>query len=63
MALEHAAKKDAPPDAKGKAWVMLARLLGEKLERRDEAAAWMRRVVEELPGTSAAGFAQKWLAA
>lgn len=61
LALEHAAKKDAPADAKGKAWVMLARLLGEKLERRDEASTWMRRVVNELPGTSAAAFAQKWL--
>ena len=62
LALEHAAKKDAPAEARGKAWVMLARLLGEKLERKAEATTWMRRVVEELPGTSAAAFAQKWLA-
>ncbi len=62
LALENAAKKDAAPEVKGKAWVMLGRLLGEKLNRRDEATTWMKRVVTELPETSAAAFARKWLA-
>jgi hypothetical protein len=62
LALEHAAKKDAAPEAKGKSWVMLGRLLGEKLNRRDEAVTWMNRVVAELPKSSAADFARKWLA-
>jgi TolA-binding protein len=61
LALENAVKKDAAPEAKGKAWVMLGRLLGEKLNRRDEATALMKRVISELPGTSAATFAQRWL--
>lgn len=61
LALENAAKKDAAPEVKGKAWVMLGRVLGEKLNRRDEATTWMKRVVNELPGTSAADFARKWL--
>ncbi len=61
LALQHAARREALPETQGRAWVMLGRLLGEKLQRRDEGAAWMQRVVKELPGTSAADFAGRWL--
>lgn len=63
LALEHAAKRDAPPESKGRAWVMLGRLLGEHLNRRDEATVWMQRAVQETPGTAAAQYATKWLSA
>ncbi|PZR12231.1 MAG: hypothetical protein DI536_15080 [Archangium gephyra] len=63
LALEHAARRDAPPESKGRAWVMLGRLLGEHLNRRDEATVWMQRVVNETPGTAAARFATRWLSA
>lgn len=61
LALEHAAKRDAPAESRGRAWVMLGRLLGEHLGRRDDATAWMQRVLRETPGTAAAQFATKWL--
>ncbi|MGV3622612.1 MAG: hypothetical protein ACO1OB_17470 [Archangium sp.] len=61
LALEHAAKRDAPAESKGRAWVMLGRLLGEHLNRRDEATVWMQRAVNETPGTPAAQYAAKWL--
>ncbi len=54
LALEHAAKRETPPEALGRTWVLLARLLSEKLGRRDEGRAWMERVVTQLPGTKAA---------
>jgi hypothetical protein len=41
---------------------MLARLLGERLSRRDEGRALMEVVCREAPGTSAATFATQWLA-
>lgn len=43
--------------------VMLARLLGERLQRRNEGRALMEEVLRDAPGSSAATFAQKWLEA
>lgn len=60
LALEAAAKKEAPAEERGRAWVMLGRLLAEKLSRRDEGEAWMQRVRAELPNTAAAKFAATW---
>jgi hypothetical protein len=43
------------------AMVLRARLLGERLERRVEAEALMRRVVAEYPATRPADYATRWL--
>lgn len=61
LAFSKAALRTAPPEALGRARVMLARLLAERLNRREDATGWMRRVLEEQPGTPAATYAQTWL--
>ncbi len=61
LAFGRAAERTAPHEALGRARVMLARLLAERLDRRDDAAVWMRRIVSEHPGTPAATYAQEWL--
>ena len=61
LAFRHAVERPAPAEALARAQVMYARLLGEKLQRADDAAAWMRRVQAEHPGTAAAAFAAQWL--
>ncbi len=63
LALEHAAAREAAPELRGRAWVMLGRLLGEKLSRRGDAVRWMERVVRETPNTAAASYAATWLSA
>ena len=61
LAFASAAERKAPPEALGRARVMLARLLAERLNRKEAAAEWMRRIVTEQPGTPAANYAQDWL--
>lgn len=61
LAFVKASERKAPPDALGGARVMLARLLAERMNRKDDAAGWMKRVVAEQPGTPAATYAQDWL--
>ena len=61
LAFGRAAERTAPAEALGRARVMLARLLAERLNRKDDAAVWMRRIVAEHPGTAAATYAQEWL--
>lgn len=62
LAFDKAAQRDAPAEALGRARVMLARLLGERLNRKDDAMKWMNRVIAEQPGTQAATYAQSWMA-
>jgi hypothetical protein len=61
LAFVKAAERSAPPEALGRARVMLARLLAERLNRKDAAATWMKRIVQEQPGTPAATYAATWL--
>jgi hypothetical protein len=61
LAFSQASTRSAPAEALGRARVMLARLLAERLQRRDEATRWMERIVAEQPGTNAAQYAQAWL--
>ena len=61
LAFNKAAERVAPAEALGRARVMLARLLGERLNRKDDAQRWMNRVITEQPGTQAATYAQTWL--
>lgn len=61
LAFGKAAERRAPPEALGRARVMLARLLAERLNRKDDAKSWMQRVLAEQPGTAAATYAQTWL--
>ncbi|MBL8912305.1 MAG: hypothetical protein JNM17_16560 [Archangium sp.] len=64
LAFRHAVKcSGVALEPKVRAKVMLARLLGEKLKRDGEGRALMNEVLQEAPGTSAATFAQQWLAA
>ena len=56
-----AERKASAPDALGRARVMLARLLAERLNRKADATTWMKRIVEEQPGTPAATYAATWL--
>ena len=62
LAFSKAVERTAPAEDLGRARVMLARLLGERLNRKDDAAKWMNRVLSEQPGTRAASYAQTWLA-
>lgn len=61
LAFAKASERKAPPDALGSARVMLARLLAERMNRKDDARSWMKRVVAEQPNTPAATYAQDWL--
>lgn len=61
LAFSQASRRSAPAEALGRARVMLARLLAERLQRKDEATQWMERIVAEQPGTSAAQYARAWL--
>jgi hypothetical protein len=61
LAFSKASERAAPPEALGRARVMFARLLAERLNRKDDAATWMKRVLTEQPGTPAATYAQDWL--
>lgn len=61
LAFAKAAERTAPPESLGRARVMLARLLSERLHRQDAAATWMKRIVQEQPGTPAATYAETWL--
>ncbi|HEY1087285.1 MAG TPA: hypothetical protein VGE37_06300, partial [Archangium sp.] len=61
LAFRSAAERTAPDESLGRARVMYARLLAERLSRKDDATSWMKRIVEEHPGTSAAQYAQQWL--
>ncbi len=61
LAFAKAAERTAPPESTGKARVLLARLLAERLNRKDDAVTLMRRVLEEHAGTSAATYAKTWL--
>lgn len=61
LAFIKACERAGGPEAVGRARVLLARLLGERLNRRDEAQEWMRRILSEQAGTSAAKYAQNWL--
>jgi hypothetical protein len=61
LAFRKAAERKEAPESLGRARVMLARLLAERLNRKDDATGWMRRVLAEQPGTSAATYAEKWL--
>lgn len=61
LAFVRAAERKADPEALGRARVMLARLLAERLNRKEDGAVWMRRVLQEQPGTPAATYAQTWL--
>ena len=63
LAFSKAVEREAPAETLGRARVLLARLLGERLNRKDDAVKWMNRVVTEQPGTKAAEYAQGWLAA
>lgn len=63
LAFRHAVQcAGVPLEPKLRAKVMLARLLGEKLKRDAEGRALMNEVLAEAPGTSAATFAEQWLA-
>jgi hypothetical protein len=61
LAFRQAAERQAPAEALGRARVMFARLLAERLGRKDDATHWMERVLAEQPGTPAATYAQTWL--
>ena len=61
LAFAKAAERKEAPESLGRARVMLARLLAERLNRKGDAAKWMQRVLAEQPGTSAAMYAEKWL--
>jgi len=61
LAFSKASVRKAPPEALGRVRVMLARLLAERLNRKDDAAGWMKRIVEEHAGTPAATYADEWL--
>lgn len=61
LAFRQAVERKAPPEALGRARVMLARLLAERRGRKDEARTLMERVVTEHAGTPAASYAQQWL--
>jgi TolA-binding protein len=61
LAFASAAARKAPPEALGRARVMLARLLAERLNRKADAATWMKRIIAEQPGTPAATYAETWL--
>ena len=61
LAFGKAAVRKEAPESLGKARVMLARLLAERMNRKDDAVSWMRRVLTEQPGTAAATYAQNWL--
>lgn len=52
----------AQGEALARTLVLLARLLGERLGRPQEAQALMGRVVSEFAGTKPAEFASRWLA-
>ncbi len=62
LAFSTAQERAESTEERGRARVLLARLLAERLERKGEAAVLMRRVVNEHPDTAAARFATKWLA-
>lgn len=61
LAFRTAAGRTAPSESLGRARVMLARLLAERLNRRADATLWMQRVLAEQPGTAAARYATSWL--
>ncbi len=61
LAFRKAAERTASPEPLGRARVMLARLLAERLNRKDDAVTLMQRVLEEQAGTSAAAYAKTWL--
>lgn len=63
LAFRKASERKAPPEQLGRARVMLARLLAERLNRKPEAKALLERVVAEQPGTPAAAWATEWLSA
>ncbi len=63
LAFSRAAQRRGDAESVGRARVMLARLLAEKLSRVEEGTGWMARVVAEQPGTRASAFAATWLAA
>lgn len=62
LAFRAALERGGAPEPTNRTRVMLARLLGERLSRRDEGRALMEVVCREAPGTSAATFATQWLA-
>jgi hypothetical protein len=61
LAFSRAAERKAPAEALGRARVMLARLLAERMNRKADATSWMKRIVAEHAGTSAATYATEWL--
>jgi tetratricopeptide (TPR) repeat protein len=61
LAFRQAVERKAPAEALSRARVMFARLLDEKLGRREDARRWMERIVAEHAGTPGATFAQQWL--